>query len=182
MRPLGAENLRSMLSAIAASAAMLWGINASAVEHAVVPEFVDVPHFTSAGAAGVKALDANAQLAPCNPVTEYVTGNTVALDLHLKRVVTTINNPSDLKYPSDDLELRTYNGCLSAPQIDAKPGISLQIALHNDLSTDDRRRTRGTACLQVTSLRGLPLLNSKLHHHTRNRSRTSRSRPVPSSS
>ncbi|MDB5069194.1 MAG: multicopper oxidase [Candidatus Eremiobacteraeota bacterium] len=106
------------------------------------PGFAAVPRFES-GRPG-KALTLGApqpNSAACQPGPERIrteaTGRSLFLDLRLRVVTAQINNPSDPNKPVDDLTLRSYNGCLTSPMIEALPGDSLHIALHNELSKDD---------------------------------------------
>ncbi|HEV3156409.1 MAG TPA: multicopper oxidase domain-containing protein [Candidatus Baltobacteraceae bacterium] len=101
---------------------------------ASVPAFAAAPRFTTGN---LLAARPGGQAPICDSATEKIQGDTVELDLHLERVDAVINNPSDPLHPIDQLNLRSYNGCLTAPEIDAKPGTSLRIALHNDLSPND---------------------------------------------
>ncbi|MBV8930145.1 MAG: multicopper oxidase domain-containing protein, partial [Mycobacteriaceae bacterium] len=104
-----------------------------------VPAFAAVPRFTASRLRAV-ALGAPQQNGPaCTPGSATVTGQVVRLDLHLRRVNTTINNPSYFfgTNNTDPLTLRTYSGCLTSPAIDAYPGDSLRITLHNDLNAND---------------------------------------------
>jgi FtsP/CotA-like multicopper oxidase with cupredoxin domain len=110
---------------------------AQAVEHAPVAEFASVPRFAAPGPAALAAPAAAPSAAACNPGTQTIEGNVVSLDMHLRRVDASINNPSDLAHPIDQLNLRSYSGCLTSPEIDVKPGNSLHVALHNDLSKHD---------------------------------------------
>jgi FtsP/CotA-like multicopper oxidase with cupredoxin domain len=101
-----------------------------------VPAFAAVPRFASS--APLAATLGRSQVGgTCNPGTVTVHGNVVSLALHLKRVATSINNPSNPGGAPDPLELRTYSGCLTSPEIDADPGDSLHIALSNELPKYD---------------------------------------------
>jgi FtsP/CotA-like multicopper oxidase with cupredoxin domain len=107
---------------------------------AAVPAFAAVPRFAAAAAltASLPTSLGRSQVGgTCNPGSAIVHGNVVSLALHLKRVTTSINNPSNPGDAPDPLELRTYSGCLTSPEIDANPGDSLHIALSNELSTND---------------------------------------------
>ncbi len=117
-----------------------------------VPAFAAVPRIVRAGALAASlpaSLGRSQAGGTCNPGSATVRGNVVSLALHLKRVATSINNPSDPLGRPDPLDLRTYSGFLTSPEIDAVPGDSLHIALANELSTTDPTagpRPRRTCC------------------------------------
>ena len=127
--------------------------------------FMPVPRFTLPE--GTAPLDTQsvkpaALTADCNPGPQKVLGNATSVDLHLRRVSATINNPSEPDHPTDQLELRTYSGCLTSPMIDVTPGTSLQIHLYNDLDTNDPtcnnpagaylKLAPGVGCFNTTNL------------------------------
>jgi FtsP/CotA-like multicopper oxidase with cupredoxin domain len=103
---------------------------------ATSPAFAAVPQFTT-GRSAPRTLGAVANLSTCNPGPARLKVGTrdVFLDLPLRRVAAKINNPTD--QTTDELELRTYSGCLTSPLIDARPGETLHIALHNELDPND---------------------------------------------
>ncbi|HZW53321.1 MAG TPA: hypothetical protein VFF00_04755, partial [Candidatus Elarobacter sp.] len=89
---------------------------------AVSPAFAQVPRFTTGRAAPRTLGIAPANSGACNPgpVTTKAGTHDVVLDLPLRRVPAQINNPTEQKI--DQLELRTYSGCLTSPLIEARPG------------------------------------------------------------
>ncbi|HEV3088569.1 MAG TPA: multicopper oxidase domain-containing protein [Candidatus Elarobacter sp.] len=107
---------------------------------APAPAFAAVPrHPTGAQPTILGATQSNS--AGCRPgperITQTASGRTVQLDVHLTTVHAQINNPSDPAKPVDNLVVRSYDNCLTSPMIEAHPGDSLRILLHNDLSTND---------------------------------------------
>ncbi|MEA2663630.1 MAG: hypothetical protein QOI11_574 [Candidatus Eremiobacteraeota bacterium] len=107
---------------------------------AAVPAFAAVPRFARADglSASLPASLGRSQVGgTCSPGPATVHGKVVSLALHLKRVATSINNPSNPLNAPDPLDLRTYSGCLTSPEIDAAPGDSLHIALSNELPEND---------------------------------------------
>ena len=104
---------------------------------AVSPAFAQVPRFTTGRAAPRTLGIAPANSGACNPgpVTTKAGTHDVVLDLPLRRVPAQINNPTEQKI--DQLELRTYSGCLTSPLIEARPGDTLRIMLRNQLAAND---------------------------------------------
>ncbi len=104
---------------------------------AVSPSFAQVPRFSTARTVPrtLGALQTNTPA--CNPGPERTKPGTndVFLSLPLTRAAAQINNPTDQKY--DQLELRTYSGCLTSPLIEVLPGQTLHIALNNQLDPND---------------------------------------------
>jgi len=113
---------------------------AQASPDAISPAFAPVPRFATGRAVPhtLGALQANPSA--CNPGPERLKPGTsdVFLDLPLRRVAARINNPANPPdHKMDDLELRTYSGCLTSPLIEARPGETLHIALRNQLDAND---------------------------------------------
>ncbi len=129
------------LGAVALTAAVLaFGRTAtppaSAQGGTAAPPFAGVPRFTS-GRTAPRTLGALQAAPACRPGPERIAAGTrdVYLDLPLERVAASINNPTDRT--TDQLELRSYSGCLTSPLIEVLPGDTLHIALRNALSAND---------------------------------------------
>lgn len=74
--------------------------------------------------------------APCVPGGDITRdGHDIRLTLPVEMRPNKINNPVD--GAMDYVSLRSYGGCLSGPQIDARPGDTMRINLINNLSKDD---------------------------------------------
>jgi FtsP/CotA-like multicopper oxidase with cupredoxin domain len=80
----------------------------------------------------------------CNPDGDITVGsNTVTVNLNVRYLPNTMRNPGDtMATPPvpphmDNVQLRSYGGCLTGPLIEVKPGNTLRINLHNELSTKD---------------------------------------------
>ncbi|HTW85848.1 MAG TPA: multicopper oxidase domain-containing protein [Candidatus Sulfotelmatobacter sp.] len=103
---------------------------------AVSPPFASVPRFPN-GRAAPPTLGAANVVSACQPGPERIApgGHDVYVDLPLERVAARINNPTTQS--TDDLELRTYSGCLTSPLLTVRPGDTLHVAVHNELSADD---------------------------------------------
>jgi FtsP/CotA-like multicopper oxidase with cupredoxin domain len=127
--------LLSAASVVALPNAYRAGAQSAAPSHAAVPDFASAPRFAPVIGRPAYLLGASQRTGTCNP-SETVDGNNVRLDLHLKRITTSINDPSS-RQQRQRLTLRTYSGCLTSPQIDVRPGNSLRINLYNDLSKND---------------------------------------------
>jgi len=101
------------------------------------PPFAAVPRFATGRAAPRTLGLLRAAPSACHPGPERIPSGTndVYVDLPLERVAASINNPTD--EATDQLELRTYSGCLTSPLIDARPGDTLHVALRNELDPKD---------------------------------------------
>lgn len=134
-----AAGLTVVLTLCAGVAVRLLGAppaSAQPASGAVSPAFAAVPRFAT-GRTAPRTLGLLTAAPSCNPGPERIRPGTndVYLDLLLERVAAKINNPTDQK--TDDLELRTYSGCLTSPLIEALPGQRLHIAVRNALNPDD---------------------------------------------
>lgn len=138
------------LGAIVAAVVVVVGFGGSpapagASSDAAGPAFAAVPRFETGRAAPARLGSAQANSAACNPGPERVApGNRdVYLDLPLRRVAAKINNPTETNPLTPDepvydaLELRAYSGCLTSPMIEALPGQTLHVMLHNELAAND---------------------------------------------
>ncbi|MEA2688607.1 MAG: hypothetical protein QOD51_1214 [Candidatus Eremiobacteraeota bacterium] len=106
-------------------------------QNAVSPAFAQVPRFSTTRNVPRTLGATQSNATACHPGPEKLVPGThdIFLDLALKRVPAQINNPTDQKM--DQLELRTYSGCLTSPLIEVRPGDTLHMALHNQLSPND---------------------------------------------
>ncbi|HEV2645888.1 MAG TPA: multicopper oxidase domain-containing protein [Acidobacteriaceae bacterium] len=77
--------------------------------------------------------------AACDPAAEVsYNGNIVTVSIGVEEHQNTIYNPGNpaTNY-KDTVSLRSYGGCLTGPQIEAKPGTTLRVNLTNNLAKDD---------------------------------------------
>ena len=78
----------------------------------------------------------------CNPSGDIThDGNLVTLDLHVIEQLNKIYNPGTSSM--DDVQLRSYGGCLTGPLIEVHPGNTLRVYLDNDL---DKQAPTAPAC------------------------------------
>lgn len=64
-------------------------------------------------------------------------GNVISLRLVAEVAPNAINNPGSPGGGKDKVSLRSFGGCLTGPEIEAKPGNTLRIYLHNNLDAND---------------------------------------------
>src|ERR1700759_4464964 len=119
----------------AALLSLIWMTSAVAQNLAPQP-FAAPPRLVEKGKAAPLALPgAPAGCTPDAEITQVV-GNLVTLHIEAKMAPNQIRDPGTPN-GMDTVQLRSYGGCLTGPVIEAKPGSTVRILLHNGLDAND---------------------------------------------
>lgn len=119
---------------------MLLAAGASAVAQTAPQPFVAPPHLAEKTTAEIQLLRSTAGVptGPCKPDGDIShDGNVINLRLVAEVAPNAINNPGSPTGGKDSVSLRSYGGCLTGPAIEAKPGNTLRVYLHNNLDAND---------------------------------------------
>ena len=112
-------------------------VSSRAVAAPAVHPFQPLPRLGAPQAAAGVAEASAAQSGACTPKGSMVRDRSiVTVELNFMRSRLKINNP-DSPRGEDDLELRSYGGCASGPQIEVAPGDTLRVNFINALSAND---------------------------------------------